>query len=291
MQKNGLKIIAHNIEGFSQNKTDILASLDADILCLQETHRTADSPPGMHLAVYTPNRVYGSAIFVRDQAMVQGTEIISSEPMEFLKQEMQHLTIISIYKPPNDPFIRPPNLIMSDKTHLVLGDFNSHCTEWGYEEDDQNGEEVLSWALHRDMCLLFDAKEPPTFMSGRLRRGYNPDLGFVTSGKANLFHRKVLGHVPRSQHRPVQVKTQPALQPLIAKYLPGFNYRKAKWTAFTSDIEDKIETIPTTSKSYDDFTKLLWNVAKMHIPRGCRKRYIPGLTTETSQMYEEYVQA
>ena len=158
-----MKVICHNIEGFSDIKAQILASLDADILCLQETHRTDIPPhvPGMHLAVNTPSRTYGSAILVKDKSTITKTKIVEAGEMEVLQIETKHLTIISIYKPPAVAFVLPPDLIAKDQTTIVAGDFNSHSVEWGYEVDDEDGEAVASWAINNNLDLLYDAKDPP----------------------------------------------------------------------------------------------------------------------------------
>nr|XP_027237031.1 uncharacterized protein LOC113828294 [Penaeus vannamei] len=81
---------------------------------------------------------------------------------------------------------------VSYKTHLVIGDFNGHSTQWGY--NNQNGENAII---------------------ARLRRGYNPDLIFI-SNRRQVFQRNVLDHIPRSQHRPVEANTQP-----IRTMMPG----------------------------------------------------------------------
>ena len=288
--KKDLKIVTFNIEGFSKVKASILAKLEAGIICLQETHRETHPPaiPGMHLAVDTPSRTYGSSIFVRDKAFVVKTEVLSHGNMELLKMETPYLDIISVYKPPNELFNWPPNLDITSKTTLVLGDFNSHSTLWGYDHDDPSGEEVILWASANDLTLLYDPKSKPTFLSGRWRKGYNPDLVFISSARSSLFKRTVMDHIPKSQHRPILVESQPALTPMTTKHQPRFNLRKANWQEFTNEIENSITNKPHTVNDYNIFTKILWKAAKRHIPRGCRKNYIAGLTNQTSTMYEEY---
>ena len=36
--------------------------------------------------------------------------------------------------------------------------------------------------------------------------------------------------------------------------------------------------------------KVVHATARKHIPRGCRKNYVPGLTTDMAETYNEYIQ-
>ena len=78
---------------------------------------------------------------------------------------------------------------------------------------------------------------------------------------------------------------------LESNYIPRFNFRKANWDNFTSDLDTKITTIEADPKTYEDFRKLVWEVARKHIPRGCRKPYIPCLNDKGKQLYEMYITA
>ncbi len=287
-----LKVLSFNIEGFSRVKAELLATHKADVICLQETHRDANPPsiPGMYLAVNIPSRAYGSAIFVKDKSMVVRTSIIQQTPIEILNLETEHLNITSVYKPPAEPFFWPENVITSSKTQLVIGDFNSHSTTWAYEMDDDNGERVENWANVNNLHLVYNPKDGYTFHSAPWKKWSNPDLAFVSEERASQFTRKILPAIPKSQHRPVQISIQALIEPTTTKYLPRFNFRKARWSDFTDEIEGTIDSIGPIAENYDSFTHLLWAAAKKHIPRGCRTEYIPGLTDESSKTYERYIE-
>ncbi len=112
---------------------------------------------------------------------------------------------------------------------LVMGDFNSHSTLWGYSQTNNDGEEVEFWRLNQNLTLLHDAKHKPSFLSARWRRGYNPYLAFVSSRHLNNFDKLVLDPIPRSQHRPIAIKIKPILRPAESKPVLRFNFRKANW--------------------------------------------------------------
>ena len=54
---------------------------------------------------------------------------------------MPGVIIHSVYKPPNEKFVLPA-LGHGNLPHIVIGDFNSHSTTWGYTNTDDNGEAV-----------------------------------------------------------------------------------------------------------------------------------------------------
>ena len=64
---------------------------------------------------------------------------------------------------------------------VLVGDFNSHHPDWGYQEADLNGESLQEWALNSDYLLLHDAKQRGTFHSARWQRDYSPDLCWIST--------------------------------------------------------------------------------------------------------------
>ena len=94
---SSLILVSFNAEGISPAKIEILSNLRGDILCLQETHKDSTPPkiPGMHLVVYHPSPVYGSAIYARDTSTIINSKDLSDEGIELLKVEMKHIIIVS----------------------------------------------------------------------------------------------------------------------------------------------------------------------------------------------------
>jgi len=82
---------------------------------------------------------------------------------------------------------------------VLVGDFNSHHPDWGYQEADLDGESLQEWALNNDYLLLHDAKKRGTFHSARWQRYYSPDLCWIstTVGRSQLHASSVvLGDCP-----------------------------------------------------------------------------------------------
>ena len=172
----------------------------------------------------------------------------------------------------------------------MIGDFNSHSTSWGYDETNADGEAVEEWATKLNLTILHSAKDNPSFNSARHRKGYNPDLTFVSARHINNFERKIGDPIPKSQHRPI-VLTKLVLRPQGTKYIPRFNFRKADWQGFTQELDTTIANIKPEPNSYEHFRIAVWKSAKNHIPRGCRTSYIPCLTEQGKALYDDYKKA
>lgn len=84
-----------------------------------------------------------------------------------------------------------------------MGNFNSHSSSWGYRKTNDDGEAVEIWAQGEDMELIHDNKLSPSFNSGRWKKGYNPDLIFVSESISQLCTKKMGDLIPNTLHRPI----------------------------------------------------------------------------------------
>ena len=139
------------------------------------------------------------------------------------------------------------------------------------------------------LSLIHDPKPPSSFNSAHWKSGYNPDLVIVTSNIADLCQQIVTDPIPASQHWLIGIQVNAAVRPTSVPFWRHFNCQKADWTDFSEDLERKIEHIAPVSSNYDRFVLLVKKSARKHIPQGCREQYIPGLSKENSELYEEYI--
>ena len=106
------------------------------------------------------------------------------------------------------------------------------------------------------------------------------------------FQKSVQDPTPKYQHRSITVHLTPVVNHITnRKRQPRFNYRRAKWENFTSDVEEGAEDVDPTPEGYESFQRLVWDIAKKKIPRGCRKQYNPGLTDTSKEIYDRYIEA
>ncbi|XP_039295405.1 uncharacterized protein LOC120353926 [Nilaparvata lugens] len=205
---------------------------------------------------------------------------------------VEDTSIVNVYKPP--PAAWSPE-VLPDVPHpaVYIGDFNSHHTMWRYNQSDENGEALVGWAERSNMSLIFNAKDKGTFKSAAWNREYNPDLCFVTHNKDNQplqTSRRVLGNFPHSQHRPVVVELGIRIPIIRSIPRPRWNFKRANWKEFTHELDAVVRWIPPVCKNYDRFVKAVIATAKRKVPRGYRKEYIPGWSSECKQLYETYLE-
>ena len=162
--------------------------------------------PGMALVVERPHNKHGSPVFVRDGLKVNSISVCEEDNVDFITVELPGVVVHSVYKPPAEQFLLPP-LGSRNMPHIVIGDFNSHNTLWGYTTTDNDGEAVELWAESNNLSLIHSAKLPKSFNSAIWKKGYNPDLIFSSSNISNMCEKSVLNPIPR------EVMHQPTVEP------------------------------------------------------------------------------
>ena len=161
-----LTVLSGNIQGLISVKASMLSVMCKDkycqCLCLQETHRSQTQArpriPGMSLAE-RPHNKYGSDVFIKHDLKVKEISICEEDDVELITIKLYNTIIQSVYKPPNKQFLLPP-LQQENKPHVVIGDFNSQNTLWGYSTTGTDGQAVEQWAESSNLSLIHDAKLP-----------------------------------------------------------------------------------------------------------------------------------
>ena len=89
----------------------------------------------------------------------------------------------------------------------------------------------------------------------------------------------VFDHIPRSQHRGHRVAINPIITPSEQHFRRPYNFKKANWETFTTTLDNGITSLTSPSwKAYKSLGDLVGECARKCIPRGCRTKYISGLT-------------
>lgn len=288
-----LMVMSINIEGLSSAKQQILADMcdnhKFDVLCMQETHRGPDAVrprvSGMKLVAEIPHEKYGSALFVRNSCDSTSTSNIDN--IEIIQAKLNGVTVTSYYKPPNEKFEFKGNTA-STPIQVVIGDFNSHSTVWGYRTTNDDGTLVENWSDANRLVLIHDSKLPKSFNSARWKQGYNPDLSFVSSNIAHQCEKLVMDVIPKTQHRPIGIKIKAAVSPQEVPFRRRYNLKKADWEGYEKFIDRDITKIMPTPDNYGTFVDLVKEASRNNIPRGCHTSYICGLNDESKELYEIY---
>ena len=110
------------------------------IACVSKKHTDPPRPKiaGMSLVVERPHNKYGSAILIGNDLKVEKIYERVQGTVEIITIVMPGVVVHSVYKPPNDPF-ELPALGHRNIPDIVIRDFNSHSTTWGYTSTDNEG--------------------------------------------------------------------------------------------------------------------------------------------------------
>ena len=159
-------ILQLNIEGLTASKMSVLHHLalqcEALVILLQETHCTSVERldlPSYHLAGFSLSRKHGLATFVHER--LKWILIDQSPPtseIEWVCVDVDNYKVVNVYKPP------PTRMQASDLPAfphpcLYAGDFNCHHVDWGYDNNNPDGECLDGWASANNFTLLYSPKE------------------------------------------------------------------------------------------------------------------------------------
>ena len=219
-----------------------------------------DSPrarrhPDQHdLAIDGPHSKYGSAICVTWDTIVNTTSLTDINNIEILRIYLNGIPVTSVYTPPGDRFsLHQPLTAVEDQQQVIIGDFNSHSSTWGYATTNTDGELVEDFAENQRLILIHEPKLPSSFNSGRWRRGYNPDIIFATNRIAGCCNKIVMEPVPRSQHRPIGVQVNAAITVQTLRFWRRFNPKKANWEQYAYQLDAAKWNISAPAECYDQF--------------------------------------
>ena len=297
-----LNILQWNAEGIYNKKlplTERLHTEHIDVACIQETHlnpkhrfsirgyqcfrmdREGRHKGGVLILVHNSIPAVELHVDTEQQAEIHGVKIVVEDV---------DITIYNLYCP-TDKDLSLQLLNAPAENCLVIGDFNSHSTCWGYEETDKRGEEVEDWQIENRLVLLNDPEDPPTFFSRRWLSTSTPDLSFATDDISKKTTRGVLHQLGGSDHRPVKLAIKLHYKPQSSKTFPRWNYKKADWEMFGNLTDLYTKGLRTADRNInrvtDTFNTAILKAAAETIPRGARKNYRPYWTEELQEMEDE----
>ena len=284
MTSTDIRLLQLNVEGLTRVKRDLIRHLadinHVNIILLQETHCTEEEKlaiEGYNIIDFIPSKHHGIASYTCDGVTAKPIQKSTDDSsIEWITIDVDVCTIVNIYKPPPSTATQR-NLPSVTGPAIVCGDFNSRNTAWGYPETNSNGQSVACWADRLGLHLLYDAKDHPSFFSGRHKKWSNPDLSFVPNVSAHNCERIVLDKFPKSGHCPIIIGTNTSVK-IKSLNKKRWNFRKANWDKFTSLTDTLSQDLPPPtgkSEAYSAFTTMLSTAAKSSIPRGRRSQYIP----------------
>ena len=136
-------MISANVEGLTAVEASLLSGMckvgHGHWLYPQETHRDSvharPKVPGITQIAKRPHKKYGDTIFVQEDLKEKNVSIRDEGNVEIITVELPSVVEHYVYKPPTERFVLPA-LRHVNLPHIVIGDFNSYSTTWGYTTTD-----------------------------------------------------------------------------------------------------------------------------------------------------------
>ena len=97
---------------------------------------------------------------------IQNTFLLNIEPTKAILCvcNIQLASVLNVHKPPPSA-LTALSLLSMTAPAIYAGDFNCKNTDWGYKHTTQDSIMLSDWASSAEALLLFDPKEPPSFLS------------------------------------------------------------------------------------------------------------------------------
>ena len=208
-----LRIVHWNVAGVQQKKLELqqfFKTQKIDFCCIQETH--LNNTQRFSIWGYEIHRVDRvdrpkGGVLTLVKTSISSTEVQRSEKAdtEYITVKLilpdRNLTICNLYSPPNKEInlhILQPN----SEDWMIVGDFNSHATGWGYPSLDAKGE-VEHWIVKNRLVLINTPTDPPTFCSRVWKTTSTPDIAISTDNIQKIAKREVSEQLGGSENKPV----------------------------------------------------------------------------------------
>jgi hypothetical protein len=232
-----------------------------DVIAVQETHtasaeslRRKGNLTGFTLVGAVYRSVHGIATYIRSDS--SNWRIVYQDHknnVHGLAVELDANIIVNVYKPPSTSWSSNPLKIFPHPA-IYVGDFNSHNQQWGYDHNDVDGNLIHEWMILNSLHIIYHPKDKGTFWSTRWNNDYTPDLSIVTRAAEDEITvctgtRVILDGFPRSQHRPVLLQYGPRIPLTESVPKPRWNFTRANWETFATDIDHVTQFIPACSSA------------------------------------------
>ena len=204
--------------------------------------------PGMTLIAERPHIKYCSAILIRSNMKVKGVSVWEQHNVELISIEMLGVVVHSVYKAPNEKFVLQA-LGHGNIPHIVIGDFNSHRTTWGYTNTDYNGVAVEQWADSCNRTLIHNAKLSMSLNNARWKRGYNPDLISASENIANMCGKSIMQPFHHTQHRLICACANPVVVAHPTTLRRRIKLRKTDWDGYSTELDKLIDDVESIQEN------------------------------------------
>ncbi|GFW89782.1 RNA-directed DNA polymerase from mobile element jockey [Trichonephila clavipes] len=272
---HNLKILQCNINGLTSPATrikldqllEIALKQDVKVIAVQETK----------LKESTSLKVKGFNIFRVDRKSKSGGGL-AFFVRDINYQKIEYPTDWSDLEP------LPPALSnLLNKNSIIVGDLNAKHPSWGCSCSNARGEELLQLLDDTESMILNDGTH--TFTSYSYNTSAALDIAITSSELFPQCSWRVLDTIG-SDHFPVLICFK-RRQKVQIKQNNFWNFKKANWDSYMDSVDQNLTSTPFTNdleENWTNFKNIILDNAKLYIPRGNVKGYIPLFTHNASSL-------
>ena len=299
-----LKILQINISGFTTKNVELMKVLSdehIDVALIEETilpnefKVNGDRGRTLTTTGYTSYqckcaRCQGILTLIRKdlnaEVEYKPAGDVDHQVINVWKGKSKYL-IHHLYCPPGSTSNLPLNETIYKKC-IIAGDFNAHTPSLGYGDWNSRGREVETLCLSSNLILQQDMNSEPTLLHKRHNTTSRPDLTFVSADILDRTTTRVLDDIG-SDHKPTLI-TISNVEKSESKRRTFWNFRKADWKMYASDVDLGMSQIDTNDSTIDETSALIISsilkAAEKSIPRGSVKKFKPYWNKERRKSYE-----
>ncbi|UYV81538.1 hypothetical protein LAZ67_20001475 [Cordylochernes scorpioides] len=216
---------------------------------------------------------------------IPNTSDLEAQGIKVYLNQNKTINIFNMFNPPNNKLIDDGTMaqFLTDNT-IIVGDLNAKHQLWGCSTPNPRGK-ILS-NLFNDNAFMCLNDGNPTQHSSSYNTAQALDISFSSP---DIFHKckwQILRSIG-SDHLPIliEISTKTKTSSIKEKF---WNFKKANWNLYQQNTNEDFRKAPTRIKDLEQnwisFKNTIIKAAKVSIPRGNIKKWIPNYTHQAKDI-------
>ncbi|UYV68682.1 hypothetical protein LAZ67_6000429 [Cordylochernes scorpioides] len=216
---------------------------------------------------------------------IPNTSDLEAQGIKVYLSQNKTINIFNMYHPPNNKLIDDGTMaqFLTDNT-IIVGDLNAKHQLWGCSMPNPRGK-ILS-NLFDDNAFMCLNDGNPTHHSYSYNTAQALDISFSSPDIFNKCKWQILKSIG-SDHLPIliEISTKTKTSSIKEKF---WNFKKANWNLYQQNTNEDFRKAPTRIKDLEQnwisFKNTIIKAAKVSIPRGNIKKWIPNYTHQAKDI-------
>ncbi|UYV66381.1 hypothetical protein LAZ67_4001499 [Cordylochernes scorpioides] len=216
---------------------------------------------------------------------IPNTSDLEAQGIKVYLNQNKTINIFNMYHPPNNKLIDDGTMaqFLTDNT-IIVGDLNAKHQLWGCSTPNPRGKILSNLFDDNSFMCLNDGN--PTHHSYSYNTAQALDISFSSP---DIFHKckwQILKSIG-SDHLPIliEISTKTKTSSIKEKF---WNFKKANWNLYQQNTNEDFRKAPTRIKDLEQnwisFKNTIIKAAKVSIPRGNIKKWIPNYTHQAKDI-------